>query len=172
MPLYCDAAKLVEYFDNREIRSLLSDTGQSVDGNLANDPKLAEMLKSASGRLEGACFVSENYSAEELASMSENSLALAAEICANLTMGMLMRRRIGRVSLEQCQAITDHAEDYLQQLRNGARLFDVGRHAEAGKPSISWPTPVQLNDLNAITSRTQNFYPSAASRLPISRQGG
>lgn len=171
MALYCDAATLLQFFDERQVRDLLSDTGQPAPGDLADDEKLAEALKAASGRLEAACLVSEHYTTAELATMSENSLALAAEICSALVMGILMRRRFGRVNAEQVKAITQWAEDYLQQLRNGARLFDVGKHAEAGKPELKYSTPAQIQNQNGITVRTQNFYPSRSGVLPINRGG-
>jgi hypothetical protein len=175
MAVYCDADKLTRYFDERTIRDLLSDTGQPVaagSASLAADVKLLEILKSASGRLEAACLISENYTLEELAAMSENSKALAAEICANLAMAMLMRRRPERYKAETIVAMSKDAEDYLQQLRNGARLFDVGKHAEAGKPELTYPSVAQIQNENAITMRTKNFYPNPTARLPISRGGG
>lgn len=172
MAIHCTADQLVHYFDEQSIRDLLSDNGQPVTATLSADPKLAELLKSASGRLEGACFVSKNYSATELADMSDNSKALAAEICAYLTMAMLMRRRPERFNAETCRGMAEDAENYLQQLRNGARLFDVGDHADAGTPQVEFPTTVEIQDLNAITQRTRNFYPRPERRLPISRGGG
>jgi hypothetical protein len=172
MAVYCTAAQLLNFADERTIRDLLSDSGQPVAGDLASNPKLTMLLQSASGRLEAACFVSENYTAVELAAMSDNSLALAAEICGMLVMATLHSRRPGRLAPELVKQLREGAEDYLQQLRNGARLFDVGDHAEAGKPSTEWPTVAEIEDLNAITRRTKHFYPDPARRLPISKGGG
>lgn len=171
MALYCDAAHLIQLFDGNTVRDLLSDTGQPAAGDLADNATLAQFLKSASGRLEAACFVSENYSADELADMSENSLALAAEICGRLVMAALMSRRPERFSAEVVQRLEESAESYLQQLRDGARLFNVGNHAAAGNPSVAYPTVSQVVDQNLITQRTKNFYPNPAARLPISRGG-
>lgn len=172
MALHSTAADLLLYYDERTVRELLSDSGQPAAGDLSADPRLAVLLKAASGRLEAACFVSENYSADELATMSENSRSLAAELCSTLVMAMLMRRRPTNYTVETIEAMTSGAEDYLQQLRNGARLFDVGNHAKAGKPSVEFPTTAEIADLNSITQRTKNFYPNPAARLPISRGGG
>jgi hypothetical protein len=66
----------------------------------------------------------------------------------------------------------EDAENYLQLLRNGSRLFDVGKHAEDGKPELTYPSVQQIQNLNAITERTRNFYPNPAARLPLSRLGG
>jgi len=172
MALYCDAAALVQHFDERTIRDLLSDTGQPVQGDLSADSRLTKILQAASGRLEAACFVSENYSAAELAGMSENSQALAAEICARLAMATLMSRRPDRFATEAVQRLEEGAEAYLQQLRNGARLFDVGQHAAAGNPAVAYPSVQQIQDLNQITQRTKNFYPRPERRLPLSQGGG
>ncbi len=171
MAIYCDDVQLLRYIDERIVRDLLSDTGQPVSGSLAANPTLLDILKAASGRLEAAVLVSENYSLSELQAMSDNSKALAADICGTIAKGMLMRRRIGKYTAEQCRAVTQEAEDYLQQLRNGARLFDVGQHAEAGKPSLEFPTTTEITDLNMITQRTKHFYPRPERRLPISRGG-
>lgn len=172
MAVYCTAEHLLHFADENTIRELLSDTGQKISGDLDANPRLTYLIQTASGRFEAACFVSENYSPTELAAMSANSQALAAEIVATLVMATLMGRRPGRFAAEHVKQLRDGAEDYLQQLRNGARLFDVGDHAEAGKPSVEWPTTLEIEDLNGITKRTKNFYPLPERRLPISLGGG
>lgn len=170
MAEYCTADDLKLYADESNLRDLATDTGQALIGDLAESPVITELIKMASGRLEAACLVSENYSTTELTTMSDNSKALAREICARLVIVALMSRRIERYNAESVKAYRDDAENYLQLLRDGHRLFDVGKHAEAGKPELTYPSAQQIIDQNQITSRTRNFYPNPASRLPVSRQ--
>lgn len=169
------ATDMVAFFDERTIRDLLSDTGEPVIGDLADNVKLQGLLKAASGRLEAACFVSDLYTAAELDDLTDNSRSLAAEIVSTLVMVNLMRRRAKPESAELLKGWIDQAEGYLQQLRNGARLFDVNdsnTHQEAGQAKISWPTIQQIDDGNRITRRTQHFYPDTARDLPVRLGGG
>ncbi len=175
MTLRATATDLLSFYDERTIRELLVDSEVPVTGDLTDNAKLLQLLQSASGRLEGACFVSENYTPEELAALTPNSLALAAEIISTLVMATLMRRRPERYSAETIKAMVDGAEGYIQQLRNGERLFaitDSQTHEEAGKAKISWPTIEQINDRNAITRRTKHFYPDTTRDLPLRLGGG
>jgi len=174
MAVYCTVDQLLSHVDENDVRDLLSDSGQKVAGDLSTNPKLVELIASASGRLEAACFIGENYTAAELAALSANSVALAAEIVAMLVRATLYGRRPGRFAVEFVRDLRQQAEDYLQQLRNGHRLFDVGTdsHQDAGKVSLEYPTTLQIQDQNLITSRTRNFYPLAERRLPISKGGG
>jgi hypothetical protein len=175
MTLRATAADLLSFYDERTIRELLADSEVAIAGELANNPKLLQLLQSASGRLEAACFVSELYTPEELAALTPNSLALAAEIISTLVMATLMRRRPERYPAETIKAMVDSAEEYIQQLRNGERLFAITNsqtHEEAGKAKISWPSIPQIQDRNAITRRTKHFYPDTARDLPLRLGGG
>lgn len=174
MAVYCTADQLFSHVDENDVRDLLSDSGQKISGDLSTNPKLVELIKAASGRLEGACFIGDNYTPEELAAMTPNSLALAAEIVAMLVRATLYGRRPGRYAVEFVRDLRQQAEDYLGQLRDGHRLFDVGTkaHQDAGHVSLEYPTTLQIEDQNLITQRTRNFYPLPERRLPISKGGG
>ncbi len=172
MALYCTAADLVNYADEGLIRSQVTDTGQSLTGDLAASPVIVEFIAAASGRLEAACLISKNYTVADLQAMSDNSKALARSITAQLVVASVLSRRVNPAQIDNIRAMREEAEDYLQHLRNGARLFDVDDHAEAGLPEAKFPTAQQIVDLNQITMRTRNFYPNPTARLPISRGGG
>lgn len=175
MTLRATAADLLSFYDERTIRELLVDSEVAYNGDLAANPKLTQLLQSSSGRLEAACYVSGLYTPEELAALTANSQALAAEIISTLVMVTLMRRRPERYPAETIKTMVDQAESYIRQLRNGERLFAITNsttHEEAGKAKISWPTIQQIDDRNAITRRTKHFYPDTTRDLPIRLGGG
>jgi hypothetical protein len=174
MTIRATAADLIAFSDERTIRELLSDTEVAYAGDLDDNAKLKKLFEAGTARLEAACFVSDIYQPPELDALTENSKSLMAEIICMLVMAAITRRRTERFK-ELGKEMKAEAEAYLQQLRNGERLFtivDNTTHEEAGKPKISWPTIAQINNQNAITSRTKHFYPSRTSALPLNLGGG
>lgn len=167
--LYCDAPTLTRFFDERSIRDLLSDDGAPYDGDLALNATLETLLQAASGRLEAACYFGGLYTADDLANLPANSQALAAEICARLAMAALLSRRAKDAEL--ATKLEQSAEEYLGQLRDGKRLFDLPAQKAAGHPFVAWPSIRWLNAREAVTDRTPHFYPRASDRLPADRRG-
>jgi phage gp36-like protein len=161
---------MIARYDERSIADLLSDTGDPVESaDLATDTKLLAALESASGRVEAAVLVSNNYTAAELAGLTGNSLALLKDIVCDIAMARLLRRRPEKIGEDSLASIAKESEDYLDRLRNGDRLFDVPAHREAGTPSVDGPTAVDYQNLNLIPDRTKHFYPRRSGRLPIGR---
>jgi len=174
-PIRATVSDLLSFYDERTIRELLTDSEVAITGDLTLNARLASMLRSSTGRLESACYVSGNYTPEELSNLADNAQALAAEIICSLVMVTLMRRRPERYPVETIKMMHDDSEAYIQQLRNGERLFEINAnrtHEEAGKEKISWPTIEQINDRNAITRRTKHFYPDTTRDLPLRLGGG
>jgi phage gp36-like protein len=168
--VYATSSDLIIRYDKQTIADLLSDTGTPVaDGNLATDSKLLAILTAASGRVDAAVMVSDNYTSEELAALTGNSLALLKDIVCDLAMVRLLRRRPEKFGDEGTVAAFKEAEEYLDRLRRGERLFDVTSHKEAGLPTVDGPTANDYANLNLIPDRTKHFYPRRTGRLPIGR---
>ena len=168
MASYASAADLVNFADEQTVKDLLSDTG-TYTGTLSTDTKLTALLQAASGAVEAACGVSNLYMPTDLAALTGNTQVLLKELVCQLTLVLLVRRRPEKYGNEYWQAIRKEAEDYLDRLRKGERLFDDANKRQAGLPTIDGPSAVQYQYLNLIPSRTRNFFPSVGQRLPLGR---
>jgi hypothetical protein len=168
MAAYADYNDLIAFSDERTVLDLLSDTGDYV-GDASADAKLLTLLAAASGQIEAACGVSDLYKPDDLAIMTGNSLALLKQLVAALTMVALVRRRPEKYGSEYWQSVRTETEEYLDRLRKGERLFDDPAKRAAGLPTIDGPTAVGYQNLNLLPSRTRNYFPSVAQRLPLGR---
>ena len=166
---YADADDLASFFDERIIADLVSDSGDPDDSWNAN-PKLATLLAAASGRVEAACTVANHYLVADLAALTGNSLSILKDITCTLTMAMLIRRRQGRYVEEYKEKIQE-AEEYLDRLRKGERVFGVSANQGAGEIDIQGPTTATYTKLNLIADRTQHYYPTRGRRMPTQTIG-
>lgn len=172
MAAYATSVDLVARYDEALIQDLCSDSG-TPEVALASNAICTAALLSSSGRVEGACTVAGMYTPTQLAALTGNGLGLLKELVCDLAFVRLARRRPGKFADEILGAIVKETEDFLDRLRKGERLFyieDAGQ-VEAGQASVDGPTAIDFTRLNLITSRTRNFYPAVAGRLPIGRGG-
>jgi len=165
---YATATDLAARYDENTIKDLASDTGEPVD-DITTDPKVLAALDDASGRVESAITVARIYSAADLAGLTGNTLALLKRITCELAMVFLIQRRPEKYADEALERMKAGAEDFLDRLRKGERLFAVEAARDAGLPEIDGPSAITYNRLNMIPDRTRNFYPSRKSRLPLGR---
>lgn len=167
---YATAADLIARFDANTIADLASDTGEPA-GDISAAPRVLTALEDASGRVDAACMVSDLYTAADLAALTGNGLALLKRIVCDIALANLLGARPEKYGTEFFKAIDERAEEYLERLRKGARLFPIQAQKDAGLPSVDGPSAVDIDEdhLNLVTSRTHNFYPHAARRLPFGR---
>jgi phage gp36-like protein len=165
---YADPSDMIVRYDEQTVKDLLSDTGEPIV-DLTTNAKLLALLEAASGRLEAALLVARHYTVVELSALTGNSLALLKDIVCDLTMTKLLRRRPEKFGSDAIKAASQEAEEYLDRLRNGERLFDVPAHIDAGLPSVDGPSTIDYQNLNLIPDRTQRFYPARMRRLPLGR---
>ncbi len=167
---HASPADLTARFDENTIKDLASDTGEPV-ADITNDQKVLAALADASGRIDGALTVSRMYTAADLAGLTGNSLALLKRIVCSLAMAYLIERRPEKYGGEGVSTAKREAEEYIDRIRKGERLFDVEVAKDAGLPEVDGPTAADYRDLNLIPDRTRNFYPVRAGRLPLGRLG-
>jgi len=160
----------VARYDTRTIQDLASDTGTEVSVSaLSTDPNVTAALLDASGRMDAAILTGKQYTPAQLAALTGNSLALRRRICCDLAMFFLMSRRPEKYGAESLKAAQDAAEEYLERLRKGERIFEVTTIQDAQLPDIDGPTTTQYSTMNLLPDRVSNFYPSRESRLPTDR---
>lgn len=162
-------ADLVNYYDETVIADLASDTGTPVE-NLTADAKVLAALSAASGKVNSAATVAERYTVEQLAALTGDDLELLKQITCTLAMARLLTRRPGSRYVETYKESIQEAEDFLERLRRGERVFAVADVREAGQLAVDGPTVVEYERLNLLPDRTRNYYPSRASRLPTDQQ--
>lgn len=167
---YATPADLAARFDENTIKDLASDTGEPV-ADITNDQKVLAALADASGRIDGALTVARMYTAADLEGLTGNSLALLKRIVCSLAMAYMIERRPEKYANEGPSAAKKEAEEYIDRLRKGERLFDVEVVRDAGLPEIDGPSAIDYRRLNLLPDRTRHFYPSRVSRLPIDRGG-
>lgn len=160
------------YFDSSVIADLASDTGTPV-ADIGSDARVLAALAAASGRVESALTVGNQYTPEHLAGLGGNSQALLKELVCGLAMQLMLRRRPGSRHDEQYKPAVEDANEFLDRLRKGERVFGGSvENRDAGLPSVDGPSTVDYDRLNLIPDRTRHYYPSRAGRLPRGRAQG
>ncbi len=167
---YATAADMVARYDANTLGDLCSPADDGTpELDLASNARMAAALEEGAGRVAAACFVSRLYSAEDLAALTGPSLALLVGLNCQLAMAQLMFTRPEKYAAELVRDFRQDAETYLTMLQQGKRIFDSDAQEDAGLPTIDGPTALEIQNLNLITTRTRNFYPAAATRLPVGR---
>lgn len=165
---YATLADLINRFDQRTIAGLVSD-GHEEAGDLANNTKISTALSIGSGMINSAVMVADLYTAEQLADLAGDDLALLVHINCCLAMGVLLGRRPEKYGDDGVARLVEWADKMLDDLRKGVRIFNIQQTKDAGLPTIDGPTAVEYANLNLMPDRVQRFYPSRSSRLPFGR---
>ena len=149
------------------LRLSFDDDVKHYESELAGSPILQAALADAYGELKAAITVAQMYTPEQLEKLTPESLALAKRIVCELALAFLYSRRGGEGG-ETVQTLRKGAEEYLDRLRKGERLFSIVQSTakeEAGQPDLVAPTAYQLRNLNGITHRARVYFGNVASRL-------
>lgn len=165
---YATPEDFLTRYDARIFGDVVRDDGsQATPAELLADLNLQAALDDASGDIEAACLVGERYTPDDLAALTGNSLYHLKRICCDIAVAYLLRRRPSD-NAEADDARMELAEKHLNKLRTGENVFWRGDDVDqAGAPDTTGPTTVQLQQLNTIARRTQNYYP--APLLPFNR---
>lgn len=161
------------FFDETVLGDLLSDDGTPVaPGELAENAKLLAILDAAAGRIDSAATVARLYDPADLAALAltpSPASALLKELNCTLAMARLLKRRAGSRHQEEFEDAVKDAEEFLERLRKGERVFGLEANREAGLPTIDGPTAIDYQRLNLLPDRTLHYYPARANRLPLGR---
>tara|TARA_Y100000310_G_scaffold199050_1_gene199033 strand:- start:3960 stop:4466 length:507 start_codon:yes stop_codon:yes gene_type:complete len=168
MASYAAPGDLTDRFDATVIKDLVSDTGEPVD-DVTGDDKVLAALADASGRVDAALLTGGLYSTDDLEGFTGNNLALLKRITCELAMAYLLGRRQEKYGDDYFRRINKSAEEYLERLRKGERLFGLPASIRAGLPNVDGMTAIEYENLNLLPDRTREFYPHRQTRLPIGR---
>ncbi|MGO9108537.1 MAG: hypothetical protein ACLP9L_04825 [Thermoguttaceae bacterium] len=163
-------------YNPKTLGDLCSTTGVSVP-DLTNNAEALFFLDAASGELAAACLVSKLYEMEDLtniATVPGPSQNYFKRVVGQIALRLAMENRPEKYA-KQIQSLREVCEATLEQLRQGKRLFvnpvNPEWQADGGVPACSGMSTWKIVNRNSLPNRTRNFYPDAAQRQPLNRQG-
>lgn len=169
MAAYAEPADLTARHDADIVAQLCSDDEHAVPAeDLATNTNLLAALEDASGEVESACLIGKRYSTDQLDALTGNSLAKLKRITCIIAMANLLERR-PLVHVSNAEKLLERAEQYLEQLRTGQRIFNVTENVETQLPTIDGPTSVTYQEMNMLPDRMLRYFPEQITRLPTTR---
>lgn len=158
---YATPAQLLAHTDIRAIADCLQDLGARVGGTVPNpvtvqnDPNLQDALNKASGDVESACLVGNKYTVADLQALTGNSLAHLQAIVCDLATFRLLQRRFPAIAITEQYR---NAQEKLERLRMGERIFALAGQAAAGLPQNKFITQATINLVDLSTTQARRFY--------------
>lgn len=152
---YFDPADLATYIDARVMAEGLSDDGTPVTNPFVS-AACGKMCLRASGAIESAATHRGKYTVDDLNNLTLASHELLVGIGAGLVCGYLRDRR-AVISDDQLKMATE-AEEYLDALRDGARIFTVQAIVDASNMSGRCESQTAKDDRGALTSLASRYF--------------
>lgn len=122
-----------KYVDTRLLNEIMSDTGSDGAYNYDPDDVLITAIYRASEEIASAATRSNAYTVAELTALNN---PLIEGLTADLALCHLFERRGGTIP-ESVKAKAIRAQEYLNDLRDGKRVFAVDANRQAGTATIS-----------------------------------
>lgn len=171
---YATPAQLLQRYDARTVGDLVSDDGNQVSaGDLLADANLQAALNDASGQIESALLQAERYSVADLTALvgsSSNTKYVLIRLTCDIAFQQLVERRPWYEVNESYKQRTEDADETLERLRKGERVFDLSPVKEAGLPVADTPTRASIEQLNlTVDAARRGYYP--ARRMPRQAEG-
>ncbi|MGH2621024.1 MAG: hypothetical protein ACRDHG_10710 [Anaerolineales bacterium] len=160
---YCSAADFVKYIDVRMIRDLVRDDGTRANlADMLTEPVLTEALLAASGEVESACLVGNRYTPTDLLALTGASAAKLRRMVAWLAVDIIYERR-GYVDRELPAGI-EKAENGLERLRQGERIFGLQEQMDAGNSRTTFLDERDLEIFNGVAIQAAPFFGVRSNR--------
>lgn len=163
---YAEAQDMIDRFDSRLLGDLVQDANtQAGEVALLSNRKMMAALGDASGEVDAAIMVGAQYTPEQLAGLTGNSLSHLKRITCDIALARLIERRPG-MAMEVSERILTRAQKHLESLRKGLNVFvtDTTASGEGSLPTVSFIDLPTLQNMNLIRDRTNHYYP--VRRLP------
>lgn len=161
---YCTAADLFIYHDPNQVADCLRDgevarptAEEMADTGNPYGAVLYRFLLAASGRIESACLIKRMYSPTDLQALTGASLQTLQKLTADVCFWMVMQRRQPNTGDPRNVPGAVEANELLDQLRDGERIFSFEETQQAGLPSVVPPNPSALVTPNVITRAVRLF---------------
>jgi phage gp36-like protein len=168
---YATPQDLVTYYDASVVADLASDTDSPVP-DVTQCPLIDQLLAFGAGRINSAATIGQRYSEDQLTALAGDDLQVLVQLNCTIAMGALLFRRPGSQYEKSYENHMKAAEEFLDRLRKGERIFAFPENQDAGLPLVDGPTVVDYARLRLPMDRFRNYFPSRGSTLPIGRQYG
>lgn len=159
---YATPADFLFAYDARRVAELLSDTDNPVTpDDIANNETLLRLLEDASAEVRLACRVGERYTADHLAALAVDPthkyslIRLVNDICYAF---LVSRRGYSSKELQDLAPNWERAQQMLEWLRLGERVFDASGAPEAGA-AVDVITPLQSTRCTIVSKASRLFGP-------------
>jgi hypothetical protein len=166
---YSTPQDLINRKSPETIAALVSDDGvEASESDLLDNGtdagiRVQAALDSAAGMIEAAVLRAKRYSTADLAGLTGNSAAFLVMIECEIAMAILFARK-PMFQIDNYKAALELQDMYLTQLRKGETIFDVAENADAGTPSYSAPSVVEVQSLGLIRDMARPYYPARRSQ--------
>lgn len=158
---YADASDIKARKDVRTLGDLVGDADtRATSVELDTDTVLATALQDASGIIDAAVFHAGRYSADDLNGLTGNSLALLKRLTCDIAYTLLRRRRGYTGDEGEDLAEFKQADQMLERLRKGERVFDVAEVIDAGNTQVVTITPTIVAQQNTVVSVADRYFPT------------
>lgn len=151
---YATITDFTNAYDSRILGDLVSDSNVRVI-QLFGNPVLQAILDQAAGQIDTAAYQSQRYSNLDLTSLTGQDLAVLVRLNVDIGYGLLRQRRGERLQLYP-QVLK--AEQMLEDLRLGKRVFAVGGAEVAGNPANNFPSLAYFGQLNMMVDYATRRY--------------
>lgn len=161
MAAYIALSDMKLYVDDRVLRELISDTGTDGDPDIDPDNVLFTAITRASDEVASAATRSNAYTTTELSALATATDGVLCGLVADLTLCYLFERRGGDVP-ESVKAKANRANDRLNDLRDGKRVFAVAANRDSGTATVAIISASTRGSLAMNADGT--FFPSRRTR--------
>lgn len=166
---YTTAARLFDFIDWRIVGDCVRDDDSLERPTLnelttPNNPaglRVVAALEAASGELESACLPRGQYTADDLNALTGMGKGYLERVVAGLAVGVLFSRRWPASGKYEELPAVRYAEDTLERLRLGERVFGFAQNIDAGKgmsaPPFGPPPQSPTEDRNTVAEAYRFF---------------
>lgn len=154
---YCTPAQMLSRYDWRKIAEYCSDEGVRIDyATLLTNTRLQDALDDASGVVESAAFAGQAYKVDELSALTGTGAKLLQRLIADIAIGFLLQRRVwvDRGPFKP----SEWAQGYLDQLKDGRKVFGLQAQADAGLTTTHALTADEYVEMNLATYRASRLF--------------
>ncbi len=157
---YANSTDLINRYDARDICQWVSDTAAPVSqGSLPTNAVLTALFQDASGQVEAALLAVDRYSVTDLQNLitaGGNSANFLKRIVCDLVVGMLIERR-PFLDRDLPPAYL-RALEWLEELRNGKRIFAFQEVADAGNAKITIDSVYDIQSRNLASQQASRYF--------------
>jgi len=157
---YISTAELVESFDDRMVKQLVSYTGTPAT-DLTTNAAALNAIEKASAEIESYALRGGLYTATNLTDLQAADDWSLQSLTATLTMKHLFRGKTGSIPPDM-EAMMGEASGTLEDLRDGKRVFNLDTTIGAGKPKAFVISSTVRGNLNMPSD--SKFFPDRETR--------